>query len=147
MAVKPAAGPGPAPQDGVGAQQPVYAAWLEAGARLGLGLLVLTFASYVLDFWEPHVPIEHLPNLWTLPVHEYRQATASPAGWGWLELLARSDYQTYVGVALLSSVTIVCFVRILPALLARGERLYAWIAIAQVMVLVLAATGLVSGGH
>lgn len=143
----PKSGPAPLPQDGVGAQQPAYATWLEAGARLGLALLVLTFGSYVLDFWEPHVPIEHLPNLWTLPVHEYRQATGSPAGWGWLELLARSDYQTYVGVALLSSVTIVCFLRILPALLARGERLYAWIAVAQVAVLVLAATGLVAGGH
>jgi hypothetical protein len=145
--MNPSGGPESPPADGVGALQQVYAAWLEAGARLGLGLLVLTFASYVLDVWEPHVPIEHLPNLWTLPVHEYRQATASPAGWGWLALLARSDYQTYIGVALLSSVTIACFARIVPALFARGERLYAWIAVAQIAVLMLAATGLVSGGH
>ena len=147
MAVTPSNGPGAPLRDGVGAQQPVYAAWLEAGARLGLGLLVLTFASYVFDVWEPHVPIEHLPNLWRLPVHEYRQTTASPAGWGWLKLLARSDYQTYIGVALLSSVTIACFARIVPALFARGERLYAWIAVAQIAVLMLAATGVVSGGH
>jgi hypothetical protein len=135
------------PADGVGALQRTYAAWLEAGARLGFGVLVITFGAYVLDVWEPHVPIEHLPNLWALPVHVYLEKTLSPRGWGWLALLARSDYQTFLGVALLASVTIACFARILPALAARGERLYAWIAVAQIAVLVLAASGLVSGGH
>lgn len=127
--------------------QNTYARWLEAGARLGLGLLIVTFMAYVFDTWEPHVPIEHLPYLWSLPAHEFRSATGAPGGWGWLQLLGRGDYLTYLGVAVLSLTTIACYMRIAPALAARGERLYAAIALAQIVVLVLAASGLVSGAH
>lgn len=133
--------------DRVESLQKTYAAWLEAGARLGLALLVVTFMAYVLDVWEPHVPIEHLPRLWSLPAHEFRAATGAPDGWGWLLLLGRGDYLTYLGVAVLSLTSIVCFLRIAPALAARGERLYAAIALAQIVVLALAASGVVSGGH
>ncbi|MCC6211567.1 MAG: hypothetical protein IT513_11040 [Burkholderiales bacterium] len=140
---QPAAGPA----DPVEQVQKTYADWLEAGARLGLALLVVTFLAYVFDVWEPHVPIEHLPQLWSLPAHEFRAATGGPEGWDWLRLLGRGDYLTYVGVAVLSLASIVCFLRIAPALLARGERLYAAIALAQIAVLVLAASGAITGGH
>jgi hypothetical protein len=127
--------------------QKTYANWLEAGARLGLALLVITFLVYVFDVWEPHVPIEHLPYLWSLPAHEFRAATGGPHGWEWLRLLGRGDFLTYLGVAVLSLATIVCYLRIAPALAARGERLYAAIALAQIVVLILAASGVVSGAH
>jgi hypothetical protein len=134
-------------EDRVAAQQKAFGTWLEAGARLGLGLLVVTFAGYVFDLWEPHVPIEHLSNLWSLPVDEYRKLTGAPDGWGWLALLGRGDYQTYLGIAVLASASIVSFLRIAPALAARGERLAAAIALAQIVVLLLAASGVVAGGH
>jgi hypothetical protein len=127
--------------------QKTYATWLEAVSRLGLALLVITFLAYVFDVWEPHVPIEHLPQFWSLPAHEFRAATGAPHGWEWLLLLGRGDYLTYVGVAVLSLASIVCYVRIAPALAARGERLYAAIALAQIVVLILAASGVVSGAH
>lgn len=134
-------------EDWVAAQHESYAAWLEVAARVGLGLLVVTFAAYVFDLWEPHVPIEHLANLWSLPVAEFRNLTRAPEGWGWLALLGRGDYQTYLGIAVLASASILSFLRIAPALAARGERLYAAIALAQIVVLALAASGLVAGGH
>lgn len=134
-------------EDWVASQQETYAAWLEVGSRVGLGLLVVTFAAYVFDLWEPHVPIEHLANLWSLPVAEFRMLTRAPDGWGWLALLGRGDYQTYLGIAVLASASIVSFLRIAPALAARGERLFAAIALAQIVVLALAASGLVAGGH
>jgi hypothetical protein len=127
--------------------QKTYANWLEAGSRLGLALLVITFLVYVFDVWEPHVPIEHLPQLWSLPAHEFRAATDGPHGWEWLLLLGRGDYLTYVGVAVLALASIVCYLRIAPALAALGERLYTAIALAQIVVLVLAASGVLSGAH
>lgn len=127
--------------------QNAYANWLEAGARLGLALLVITFVAYVFDVWEPHVPIEHLPSLWSLPAHEFRAATGGPTGWGWLLLLGHGDYLTYLGIAVLSMATIACYLRIAPALAMRGERLYAAIALAQIVVLALAASGILAGGH
>ena len=44
-----------------------------------LALLVVTFLAYVFDVWEPHVPIEHLPQFWSLPAHEFRAATGALA--------------------------------------------------------------------
>lgn len=139
--------PAAARADQVERLQEAYATWLEAGARLGLSLLVVTFLAYVFDVWEPHVPIEHLPLFWSMPAHEFRAATGGPEGWEWLQLLGRGDYLTYVGVAVLSLTSIVCFLRIAPALAARGERLYSAIALAQIMVLALAASGMLTGGH
>jgi hypothetical protein len=139
--------PSAADTDQVESLHKTYAAWLEAGARLGLALLIATFMGYVFDVWEPHVPIEHLPYLWSLSAPEFRAATGGPHGWEWLLLLGRGDYLTYLGVAALSLATIACYLRIAPALAARGERLYAAIALAQIVVLVLAASGVLSGAH
>ncbi len=127
--------------------QEAYANWLEAGARLGLALLVITFMAYVFDVWEPHVPIGHLPSLWSLPAPEFLAATGGPSGWGWLQLLGHGDYLTYLGIAVLSMATIACYLRIAPALAMRGERLYAAIAMAQIVVLALAASGILTGAH
>lgn len=133
--------------DVVAAQQEAYAFWLNAGARLGLVLLVITYLAYVSGLADPLVPIEKLPSLWSLSAQEFRSATGGPEGWGWVAMLGRGDYLTYLGVAVLALVSAACFLRIAPALATRGERLYAAIAFAQIAVLALAASGLVSGGH
>lgn len=146
MALKNESRPG-GDADQVELLQDAYANWLEAGTRLGFVLLVATFAAYVFEVWAPHVPIEDLPALWSLPAQDFRAATGGPAGWDWLRLLGHGDYLTYLGVAVLSAVSIVCYLRIAPPLALRGERLYAAIALAQILVLVLAASGVLTGGH
>lgn len=128
-------------------QHELYARWLAGGTRLGLALLGATFLAYVFGVREPHVPIEHLPRLWSLPAHEFRSATGAPTGWSWIEFIGRGDYTTYVGIVVLCLTTIACYLRIAATLAARGERLFAAIALAQIAVLLLAASGLVSGGH
>src|SRR5690606_23203127 len=47
-----------------------YATLLDWGTRLGLLLLLITFASYLLGGLPPHVPLEHLPGAWHLPVEQ-----------------------------------------------------------------------------
>jgi hypothetical protein len=120
-------------------EQTIYARWLDIGTRLGFGILFLSFLSYVLGVLDPHVPPHELPLLWGLPVDHYVAAAGAPTGWGWLALVVRADYLNYVGVALLASVTLAAYVRIVPLLLERGERLRAAIAALQVLVLVVAA--------
>jgi hypothetical protein len=44
-------------------------------------------------------------------------------------------------------VTLTCYLRIIPLPLRSGERLQAALAIAQVIVLAAAASGLFAGGH
>jgi hypothetical protein len=120
-------------------EQQIYARWLVAGTRAGLGLLVGTFAIYALAILEPLVSHHELARLWTHPVDHYIAATGAPTGWGWLGFLGKGDYLNFVGIAVLALVTVVCYARLIAALLAEGARLQATIAALQIIVLLAAA--------
>ena len=53
-----------------------YAAWLDVGTKVGLVLLVATFALYATGIVPPHIPLSDLPAFWVLPVNEYLAAAA-----------------------------------------------------------------------
>ncbi len=120
-------------------EQQVYARWLEWGARIALVVLTASFLAYVFALGDPHLPPQELPKLWAFPVDHYIAATGAPTGWGWLQLLHKSDYLIFLAVALLGLITVVCYVRIVPVLLAQGECWRAAIAIVQILVLLGAA--------
>ena len=126
--------------------QATYARWLDAATRVGFVISLAAFLVYVSGAVEPFVPLEQLPQLWTLSAARYAEATGAPTGWGWLTLLARSDYLNLAAVALFGVVTLACYARIVPLLFAAGERVQAWIALAQVLVLAAAAAGVFTGG-
>jgi hypothetical protein len=123
----------------------IYARWLDWAVRIALGVLAASFAVYALGILQPFVPVEELARLWRLPVDRFVAATGAPTGWGWLRHLGTGDYLNLLGVAMLGLITVVCYARILPLLLKPGERLYAALAIAQILVLLIAASGL--GAH
>jgi hypothetical protein len=120
-------------------EQQIYARWLQAGTRIGLGLLVSTFTIYALALLEPLVSHQRLAELWTLPVDRYIAATSGPTGWNWLRFLGKGDYLNFVGIALLSLVTVACYARLLAALLRDGLPLQAAVAALQIAVLLAAA--------
>jgi hypothetical protein len=122
----------------------IYARWLDWGTRIALAVLVAAFAAYVLGLLEPWVPLGELPSVWSLPVERYLAATSAPSGWGWLALAGRGDFANFAGIALLALVTLVCYLRLLVALLAAGQPRYALLVLAQVLVLLAAASGLFS---
>ena len=68
-------------------------------------------------------------------------------GWRWVYVLGMGDYLNFVGIALLALVTIVCYVGILPTLFRKKDWIYATIAVLEIVVLALAASGIVSVGH
>jgi hypothetical protein len=119
-------------------EQQVYARWLDVGTRIGFIVLLASFVAYVFGALDPHLPPHRLPLLWGLPVDHYVTAANAPTGWAWLAFVAKADYLNYIGVALLASVTLAAYARIVPMLLAQGERLRAAIAVLQVVVLIVA---------
>jgi len=121
--------------------QHVYARWLDAGTKLGFILLICSFIAYAIGVTEPYVPVDRLPDLWRLPVDRYNAATQAPTGWYWLHHWWRSDYLTYFGVVALLLTTIASMLRTVAAFYSLGERLQAGIALAQAIVLILAAVG------
>jgi hypothetical protein len=128
-------------------EQRLYAKWLDRGTKLGFVALVATFLVYVLGLLPAHIPVTELEQFWSLPVDEYIAATNAPTGWGWVRYIAGGDYLNFVGIAMLAIVTIGCYLIVLPTFLRKGDRVYAAIIVAEVVVLVVAAAGLVGGGH
>jgi hypothetical protein len=120
-------------------EQQIYARWLEAGTRIGLGLLVTTFTIYALALLEPLVSHQRLAELWMVSVDRYIAASGAPTGWNWLRLLDKGDYLNFVGIALLSLVTVACYARLLVALLRDGLPLQSAVAALQIAVLLAAA--------
>jgi hypothetical protein len=116
-----------------------YARWLAWGTRGALVVLIASFFAYAFAVVDPHVPPQELPKLWAFPVDHYIAQSGAPTGWGWLQLLHRSDYLIYLGVAMLGLVSVICYLRVVPILLKRGEHWRAVIAVAQVLVLLGAA--------
>jgi hypothetical protein len=124
-----------------------YARVLDWGTRAGLVMLVLSFAVYMLGLATPHVALQRLPELWSLPVAQYLQQTASPTGWGWLALVQRGDVMGLAGIAILAGCSLLCLLAIVPLYLRRGDKAFAALCLAEVAVVALAASGVLSGGH
>ena len=129
------------------AEQLAYATWLDRGMILGFLLLVATFVVYLLGLTTPQVPVNDLPSYWSMPVAQYLKAADVHTGWSWLALIGKGDYMNFLGIAFLSAVTIACYLRVLPLLWAAGDRVYFSIALTEIAVLVLAASGVLVSGH
>jgi hypothetical protein len=122
-----------------------YARWLALGARVGFVALVISFFIYLFGIIAPGIAPTELPRYWGLPVAEYLAATHAPTRWGWLSRLPQSDFLNFVGVAILGATSIACYLRLVVDYLREKDWLYASICVAQVTVLVVAASGLLSG--
>lgn len=124
-----------------------YATLLDWGTRIGLVFLVLSFTAYVFGFIAPQVSLDQLPQLWNQPVAIYLQKTGTPTGWGWLALAGKGDMLNLVGITLLAGCSLPPLLGLIPLYLKRRDYAYAGICAAIVLVLVLAASGVLSGGH
>jgi hypothetical protein len=121
--------------------QEIYARWLDAATRLAFVVSLVTFLLYVCGALPPLIPLDALPKLWGLPVEEYLRRTGAPSGWQWLASLGRADFLSLASIALLPLVTLLCYLRLVPAFAALGERQQAAFALAQVIVLIAAMSG------
>jgi hypothetical protein len=131
----------------VAEEQLRYARVLEWGARIGLAAAVLAFALYVAGVLPGRVPLEDLPALWSLPLADYLQSSATPLGWGWVKLAMHGDFASIVGIAILSSVSVACLAAVLPVYAGRRDRVYLVLCILAIGVLVLAASGILVVKH
>ena len=136
-------------------EQLVYAKVLEIGMYIGLLILFITFALYVFRVVAPAVPLEQVSNYWSHGVHEYLETVNEeflhmehpPTGWMWVGLLGKGDLLNFVGIAILAGVTILCYMAIVPTLLRKKDNAYLVMSILEVLVLVLAASGILTVGH
>lgn len=124
-----------------------YATLLERGSWLGMAMLVITFTVYALQLIPAEIAPAQWPSLWDKPVREYIQLSGAPTGWGWLGKLGKSDYASLIGVAVLAGCSMLSMLALIPMYFKRRDRAFALIATLQVLVLVLAASGMLRAGH
>lgn len=124
-----------------------FARLLDWSTRAGFVVLLLSFLAYVLRWTPPLVPPEQLPALWDKPVAQYLAATGTPTGWSWVKLLGHGDIAGLLGVVLLIGCAIPCLLALLPIYGRGKDRHYLGLVLAEVAVLLLAASGLLGGGH
>ncbi len=129
-------------------EQVVYAKLLDLGMKIGLILLIITFFMYVLGILPAHIPISDLPKYWKLKAHEYMTSAEIHSGWTWLKLVTKGDFLNFVPIAFLGSITVFCYIRILPIFLKKKDTAYFIFALAECLILILAASGVLQvGGH
>lgn len=135
-------------------EQRAYAWLLDWGMKIGLALLVIFFGLYLAGVLQPYVPVEDLVNGdWKLPIHGhdgkpgYLEKEHIQPGWWWVSQVGKGDFLNFIGIVFLAGVTIACYLRVLPILVAKKDRIYAVIALLEVLVLTLAASGVLKSGH
>ena len=128
-------------------EQLKYASVLQKVSLGGLALLLLGFAVYLSGALPTLVPVERIPEYWGMRVHDFVQRTGMPTGWQWVRLLHHGDIVSFLGIVLLAASTLVCFAAVLPVFLRKKDTAYTVILIVQIGILLLAASGVITGGH
>ena len=129
-------------------EQLLYANILNKGMAVGLIGLIVTFIVYGSGILEPMIPIDQVQHYWVMPVSQYLAESGIHAGWAWLGNLGYGDMLTFLPIAFLSLLTIVCYAAILPGLIRKKDTPYVVLCIVEILVLTVAASGILgSGGH
>ncbi len=129
-------------------EQVLYANILAKGMLIGLIILFITFSIYAFGIMKPYIPLDQVSSLWTTKVDDYLHNANIKPGWAWLGMLKYGDFLNFIGIAILAGVTIICYIAIIPTLLRSKDTIFVIIAILEVIVLSVAASGILgSGGH
>jgi hypothetical protein len=154
-------------------EQLVYSKLLGACMKVGLVAIVLSFTIYMAGIMPPKLDINDVVGSWGDT--QIAAATADVAGkpsasntgksenktayellleengvhhgWDWARLFGYGDFLNMFPIAFLASITIFCYIAIVPIFLRKKDTIYTTLAIIEVVILIGAASGIISGGH
>ncbi|MEW6103900.1 MAG: hypothetical protein AB1630_08845 [bacterium] len=124
----------------------IYGKTLSLCVKLGIFLLITSFIVYIFGILPPYIPIENLSKYWAMPSEKYLKSANIPSGWSWISLTKFGDFLNFIPIVFLSAITIICFLAILPIFYKKKDKTYLFLAILQVIILLLAASGILTTG-
>jgi hypothetical protein len=127
-------------------EQISYANLLFIGAWVGILLMMITYFLYVTGTVSPHVDVAVIVQNWDKGVDEFLEISHSPYGWGWLTLLNKGDFLNYLGLVLIATLTIICYLLLIVGFGRRKDWAYFVISLIEVVVLSMAASGILGTG-
>jgi hypothetical protein len=129
-------------------EQILYAKLLEKGMYIGLLILLITFGLYAFGIMDPYIPMNEISKYWTMNVDDYLHHANIKAGWAWVGMIKYGDFINFIGIVILAGITILCYAAIVPTLMRSKDTIYVVLAILEVIVLSVAASGILgAGGH
>jgi len=128
-------------------EQIAYAKLLNIGAMASLVFLIVFFVIYLAGIVKPDIALAELPKYWGLSLPDYLEQTNYKAGWSWLNMIGKGKFLNFIGISLLAGVTVFCYLGIIPILIKKKDTVYVIIAVLEVLVIVLAASGILMTGH
>lgn len=131
-------------------EQMVYATLLSFGVKTSLQALTLALVVYVSSIFFSFAKNMNAVPYWHLPLNQYHSAVGLQihGGWMWVTQLPPLELLSLTTVIYLASITIFCYMKIIPVFLKSKDYVYTILATAEVLVLLLAASGVLNvGGH
>jgi len=128
-------------------EQQLYAKIVYHMNHLGLFALVAGFALYLTGMLTPHVPLEDLPQYWSLPLEQYLEKTGALTGWQWISELGYGDVAPLIGVAVLASIPLVCYLVLFFQFLQRGAKPLVVMTVIELFFMLLCASNLIQISH
>jgi hypothetical protein len=123
-----------------------YANLLNKLTLFGFAVLLITFLVYVSGILPSFVPMDQVIQYWNQPSHNYLQANKIQPGWTWVGKINYGDFLVNLPISILAGVTIVCYLGVITKFLKSKEYILVGIAIAEVLVLSAAASGILQTG-
>lgn len=129
-------------------EQILYANILNKGMLVGLIGLIITFIIYVSGVLTPMISMVEISQYWRMSVHDYLEKSGMHTGWSWLGNIGYGDMLNFIPIAFLSGLTIICYAAIVPGLIRKKDTPYVILAVLEIIVLCVAASGILgTGGH
>ena len=126
--------------------QLVYARVLEIVSYVGIAFLAAGYLVYVLQLLPLSVPIDAIAGNWHLKASEMQQKLHTPAGWSIVSSpaeLFKGDVVSNLSIYYLAMATLACLGFASVTFYREKNYLYTTIAVLQVVVLLVAASGLI----
>ena len=122
-----------------------YAKIIARLVTIGLAILVLTFLIAAVGILPSDIAPESVAASWHLSASEFTETVGQKSGWSWIERLPAGDAVSEGALTFIAGITIVALAILLFTRIKRLEPAYVAIVGFQIVVLILAAAGVVSG--
>jgi hypothetical protein len=123
-----------------------YANLMELGVQLAVVFLAGSLLLYMTGILPSATRPEQIPQYWNLRANEYLHATGSPKGWEWLGKLQFADNMIMLGVVGMAFLSMMGYFILANAYLRRKWYIFFSIVVTEILVILFASTGIISGG-
>lgn len=127
-----------------GELEPLYARILHRVVIFGTLLMLVSFVIYSLGLLPSVMEADRVPEVWHLRADHAVSIIDRPPLWQWVAHPDRADLLSLGSLAILAATTPVGFAALLILFLRRRDLAYSLMVFLQLVVLVLAASGILS---